>query len=163
MFRLAAIGNLASDPVAGTMPSQDPVSNFVVIHNHNWTDTNGNAHSRKTTLRCSVIGNQAPVANQYLWKGRQVYVEGYLDANEYGYPKQWTGNDGVVRTAYNLIVTSFTFIGSSKDRPAPVESTNLELETAFFTGAKPETSPPESAEPPKPTAPAEDPPQDFPF
>ena len=134
MFRLSTIGNLAADPVAGRMPSNDEVSNFVVIHNHNWKDINGNAHSRKTTVRCSVIGKQAKVANQYLWKGRQVYLEGYLDANEYGYPKQWTGNDGVVRTAYNLIVTSFTLLGSSKDRPVPANTSDQALEEMFVSG-----------------------------
>lgn len=129
MQKVQVIGNLAADPRPGQMPSGDIVSNFTVIENHKWTDRNGHEHDRKTTFQCTVTGRQADACNQYLWSGREVYVEGHLKADQWGNPLQYTHQaTGEVRTSNQLVIHSIDFLGSQKDRPGYVAPNGQDVE-----------------------------------
>jgi single-strand DNA-binding protein len=55
--------------------------------------------------RCTVFGNQAETANEYIRKGAQVMVVGTLFIDNY------TANDGSERTSFNVNVTRFQMAG----------------------------------------------------
>jgi single-strand DNA-binding protein len=78
MDKLIVIGNLGRDPEMRYLPSGKPVTNFSVASNRKWTDNEGVLHEETIWVRVSAFGRLAEVCNQYLSKGRQVYVEGRL-------------------------------------------------------------------------------------
>jgi single-strand DNA-binding protein len=62
-----------------------------------------------TWFRVSVWGRQAEVANQYLTKGKPIYIEGRLRQEEF------TDKDGKARTSLEVMATDLQFIGSRSD------------------------------------------------
>jgi single-strand DNA-binding protein len=51
------------------------------------------------------------VSQGHIVKGRPLYVEGKLE------PRQFTGNDGQVRTSMDVTMTAWEFVGSREDQP----------------------------------------------
>lgn len=111
--KTAIIGNLGSDPEMRYMPDGTAVTNFSVATNRKWKDQEGQLVEEVTWFRVSVWGKQAEAANQYLEKGRQVYVEGRLkpDPNTGG-PKLWTRQDGTVGATFELQSFLVQFLGT---------------------------------------------------
>jgi single-strand DNA-binding protein len=119
--RLTIIGNLGNDPEMRYTPSGVPVTRFSVATNRRWTDGEGNPQEETTWFRVSAWRGLAETCNQYLSKGRQVYVEGRLIPDgETGGPKVWTGNDGVSRSSYEVNALTVKFLGGRADREEPV-------------------------------------------
>jgi single-stranded DNA-binding protein len=64
----------------------------------------------------------AETVNQYLSKGRQVFVEGEVsgdaaDGNQN--PRVWTGNDGVARASYEITARTVKFLGGRDEAAGP--------------------------------------------
>ncbi|MER3515399.1 MAG: single-stranded DNA-binding protein, partial [Chloroflexota bacterium] len=110
--RVLIIGNLGGDPQMRYMPSGDPVTSFSVATNERWTDQNGQQQERTIWWRVSVFGRQAEICNQYLAKGRQVLVEGTLQADpNTGGPRIWTKQDGTPSASFEVRARTVRFLG----------------------------------------------------
>jgi single-strand DNA-binding protein len=55
------------------------------------------------------------VANQYLRKGRQVLVEGRLNADENGNPRIWNRQDGTPAASFEVSAQTIRFLGGRAD------------------------------------------------
>ena len=122
--KVILIGNLGADPEMRFSPEGKAVTNFSLAV------TTGKDKSAKTTwFRVSCWQRLAELVNQYLTKGRQVYVEGRL------YPREWQGNDGKSHTSLDVVADRVVFLGA---RPEVAEATGEEPEV-FET--PPETEP----------------------
>ncbi len=110
-------GNLGNDPEMRYMPDGTAVTNFSVATNRRWTDrANGEPREETTWFRVSAWRQQAEIANEYLSKGRQVLVEGRLRPDpQTGGPRLWTGQDGSVRSSYEITADVIRFIGGRGD------------------------------------------------
>jgi single-strand DNA-binding protein len=116
MDKLIVIGNLGRDPEMRYMQSGKPVTNFSVASNHKWTGQDGETHEETTWIRVSVFGRMAEVCNEYLSKGRQVYVEGRLRADsETGGPRVYEKRDGGFGAAYEMVALTVQFLGGRSD------------------------------------------------
>lgn len=111
--KLIIIGNLGGDPQMRYLQDGTPVTNFSMATNRGWTDSSTGQRVDETTwFRVSVFGRQAENVNQYLSKGRRVLVEGRLRPDsETGGPRMWTGQDGVVRTSFEVTAENVRFLG----------------------------------------------------
>jgi single-strand DNA-binding protein len=106
------IGNLGTDPEMRYMPDGTAVTNFSVATNRRWTGGDGEPAEETTWYRVSVWGKMAEPCNQYLAKGRQVFVEGRLRTDPAtGGPKLWTAQDGTVRASFELQAFTVQFLG----------------------------------------------------
>ncbi len=103
--KIIIIGNLGRDPELRYTPQGTPVCNFPVATNERWRDSAGEWQDRTTWFRVTAWGKLAEIANQYLSKGRQVYVEGRLSVQEY------TDRNGVLRTSLEVRASDIHFIG----------------------------------------------------
>ena len=147
MNKVLVKGRIGNEPTFTTLTSGTDVTNFVLIHNWFFYNKDGQKVERKITYQCSIMGNGAKSAFQYIWKGREMVLEGKLRANEWGYPEIWVGNDGVSRTAFKLNVEEWSYCGSSKDRPASgVQHSEDEIDQMFVSGQKPAATPAPQAE-----------------
>jgi single-strand DNA-binding protein len=82
------IGNLTRDVELRNTPSGQSVANFGVATNRVWVNANGQKQQEVEFHNIVVWGKMAELCNQYLTKGRLVFVEGriktrsWVDANE---------------------------------------------------------------------------------
>ena len=112
--KIIIVGYLGRDPELRYTPSGTPVCDFSVAttERKGRRDGGGDGEDTTTWFRVSMWGRQAEVANQYLQKGKQVYVEGRLSQRE------WTDRDGNKRTSLEVNGSDLQFIGSRGDEMA---------------------------------------------
>jgi single-strand DNA-binding protein len=72
-------------------------------------DRNGERQKRTEWHKIVVWGKQAEVAQKYLKKGSQLYLEGRIQSRE------WTDKENQKRTSFEIVATDFRFIGSKSE------------------------------------------------
>ena len=76
--RVLLIGNLTKDPELRYTPSGTPVANLRVAVNSSFKDQSGQRKEETCFVTIVVWSKQAEICNQYLKKGRPVFIEGRL-------------------------------------------------------------------------------------
>lgn len=94
--KITLIGNLGRDPELRYTPQGDAVCDFSIAVNDRKRDKSGEFQDVTTWYKITFWSKRAETASKYLAKGRQVYVEGRLQVEE------WTDRDGNNR--YTLAV-----------------------------------------------------------
>ena len=87
------LGNLTADAEQRHTADGTAVSNFTVATNDTWTDKAGNKQERAEFHRVVLWGPTSEAINQYLVKGKQVFVEGSIQTREWedrSGNKRWT-------------------------------------------------------------------------
>jgi single-strand DNA-binding protein len=125
LSKVTLIGNLGSDPEMRYTPEGKPVTSFRMATNRRYTTSAGESREETDWFRITVWGKQAEQCNQFLTKGRQVYVEGRLHA------RNWQGQDGQVRTSLEVTADRVLFLGRQALAAIPEEG-ELEPEDLPF-------------------------------
>lgn len=107
--KIMIVGYLGRDPELRYTPQGTPVCDFSLATTERRKDKSGGVQELTTWFRVSLFGRQAEIANQYLTKGRQVYVEGQLSQRE------WTDKDGATRTSLEVRGTDVQFLTPASD------------------------------------------------
>ena len=94
------VGNLGRDPELRHTPNGQAVVNFTLATSESWTDKSGERQERTEWHRIVVWGRQAEMCNQYLSKGRTVYVEGRIQTRE------WEDKEGAKRYTTEINASS---------------------------------------------------------
>jgi single-strand DNA-binding protein len=81
--KVIIIGNLGADPEIRSFPSGGQVANLSVATNESWRDRQGEQKERTEWHRVVLNGRLAEIAQQYLKKGSQVYIEGRLQTRKW--------------------------------------------------------------------------------
>ncbi len=136
------IGRLGSDPEMRQTQSNTSVCNFSLATSENWRDQSGKNQERTEWHKVVVWGRQGEVANQYLSKGRLVYVEGRIQTRKY---QDRDGND---RYSTEIVARDIQFLSGQNDNVSQGSSQ---------TGSQPSGFAPQSA----PSGPAAPPADDF--
>ena len=105
--KIIIIGNLGKDPEMRYTPSGSPVTSFSVATSYRYTNANGEPKEETEWFTVVVWQKQAESCNQYLAKGRQVYVEGRL------HTRNWEGKDGQRHFTVEIIANRVLFLGKS--------------------------------------------------
>lgn len=104
LVKVILIGNLTKDPEAGQLPNGGAnTSRFTIA-----TNVKVKGEDVATFFRVSFFGKQADVANTYLSKGKQVYVEGNLHLETYTATKG--ANEGKTQTSLEVSGTQLQLI-----------------------------------------------------
>jgi len=123
--KVMLIGNVGSDPEMRYTPNGKAVTSFRMATNYRYAGSDGERREETEWFRVSVWGKQAESCNQFLSKGKRVYVEGRLRS------RSWEGQDGQMRTSLEVSANRVIFL----DRVAPVslpEEGELEPEDLPF-------------------------------
>lgn len=107
--KIIILGRLGKDPEIKATSAGAAVCKFSVATSKKWTDKQGQKHEKTSWHNCICFGNLASIASQYLRQGREVFIEGEVDYQEYE-------KDGVKKFFTQIIVQQLTFIGGSEDR-----------------------------------------------
>ncbi|MBL6988438.1 MAG: single-stranded DNA-binding protein [Bacteriovoracaceae bacterium] len=104
--KVILIGRLGQDPELKFTPSGQAVCKFSVATSEFWKDKNSGQKQEKTEWhRVVVWGKTAEHCNQYLAKGRQVFLEGKLQTSS------WDGPDGQKRYKTEIVAANVQFLG----------------------------------------------------
>lgn len=76
--KVMLIGNLTRDPEVRYTPKGTAVTDLGLAINRQWTNDQGQKQEETTYVDITFWGRQAELAQQYLTKGRGVYIEGRL-------------------------------------------------------------------------------------
>ena len=125
--KIIIVGNLGRDPEMRYTPQGTPVTSFTVAANRSWTNADGTPGEETTWFRVSAWRRMAEVCNEYLSKGQQVFIEGWLKPDpETGGPRVWTGNDGIARASFEVTPRIVKFLGRRGERVAVEPGVSLE-------------------------------------
>jgi len=81
--KVMLIGNLTRDPEIRYTPKGTPLAEFGIAVNRRYTAENGEKREEVTFVDVTFWGRTAEIANEYLRKGRPVYVEGRLQLDSW--------------------------------------------------------------------------------
>ncbi len=104
--KITVVGHLGRDPVLRYTPQGTAVCDFSVATSERRGGGGGDSQDITTWFKITLWGKQAEVANQYLSKGKQVYIEGRLRQTEY------TDREGMKRTSLEVNATDIQFLGT---------------------------------------------------
>ncbi|MBK8481467.1 MAG: single-stranded DNA-binding protein [Proteobacteria bacterium] len=104
--KVILLGHLGADPELRQTSAATPVCNLAVATNRRWSDPQGQKHEEVSWHRVVVWGRQAELCQQYLRKGRQVYVEGRLRSASY------TDKQGAKRQVSEVVSDSVLFLAA---------------------------------------------------
>jgi len=105
--KVILMGNLGKDPELRYTPSQQAVCQFPIATTDSWTDREGNRQEKTEWHNIVVFGRQAETTNQYVKKGRPVFIEGRISN------RSWDDQDGNKRYRTEIIANRVLFLGSS--------------------------------------------------
>ena len=86
--KVILVGNLGRDAELRYTPGGAAVATLSLATTEIWNDKEGQRQEKTEWHRVILWGKQAETLNQYLQKGKQIYVEGRLQT------RQWDDKDG---------------------------------------------------------------------
>lgn len=105
--KVMLIGNLTRDPELRHTPKGTAVSEISLAINRSWSNEQGQKQEETTYVEVTLWGRQAELAQQYLTKGRPVYIEGRLNLDT------WDDKEtGKKRSKLRVIGENMQFLSS---------------------------------------------------
>lgn len=108
--KVILVGNLGKDPVVRRLESGVAVATFPLATSEYYRDRDGNKQQKTEWHNIVLWRDLAEIAEKYLRKGSQVYLEGKISSRNY------TSQDGATRYITEVIGNTFSMIGN---RPQP--------------------------------------------
>ncbi|MFO7874004.1 MAG: single-stranded DNA-binding protein [Bacteroidales bacterium] len=103
--KVILLGNLGKDPDVMTLESGVKVVRFPLATNEYYKGKDGEPVEKTEWHRVVLWRNRAELAEKYLSKGRQVYIEGRLQT------RQWEDKEGNKRYTTEVVGDVINFIG----------------------------------------------------
>ena len=104
--KVILVGNLGADPETRYGASGNAITNIRIATSESWTDRQTNERRENTEWhRVVMFGRLAEIAEQYLRKGRQVYIEGRIQT------RKWQGQDGQDRYTTEIVANEMQMLG----------------------------------------------------
>jgi single-strand DNA-binding protein len=119
--KVLLMGNLTKDPELRYTPQGTAVANLRLAVNIKFRNKNQEIKEDVCFITVVVWNKQAETCNQYLQKGKAVFVEGRLQS------RSWEDNAGQKRNVIEVRAERVQFLGSPGPRPAaePVVSAEV--------------------------------------
>lgn len=113
--KVILVGNLGADPEIRRTQDGRPIANLRIATTETWKDRGSGERRERTEWHRVVIFNEGlcRIAEQYLKKGSQVYIEGQLQT------RKWQDQSGQDRYSTEVVLSNFnstlTMLGSRQD------------------------------------------------
>lgn len=117
--RIEFIGRLGRDPESRFTPGGTQVTNFSVAVNKYRKDAEGNRDDQTIWIRVTAWGNLAEVCNQYLAKGKLVFVSGELNPDDRGNPVVFQRKDETFGSSYEVTAREVKFLSPRNEAEEP--------------------------------------------
>src|SRR5574337_871637 len=108
--KVILVGNLGKDPETRYAPSGDAICNITLATTDSWKDkATGEKKEQTEWHRVAFFGKLAEIADQYLKKGSQCYIEGSLKT------RKWQDKDGQDRYTTEIRADTMKMLGGRPD------------------------------------------------
>ncbi len=115
MNKVLIIGNAGQDPEMRYTPNGAPVTSFTMATNRRYTTSEGEQREETEWFRISAWNRLAEQVNQFVTKGKKVYVEGRLKTSP------WIGKDGEARSGLEVTADRVLFLDRAGTPPSGQE------------------------------------------
>lgn len=106
--KVIIVGHLGQDPEVNHTSNGSVVANLSVATTEQWKDKNtGETQGRTEWHRVVLFGKLGEIAQKYLKKGAQVYIEGRLQT------RKWQDNNGQDRYSTEVVAQDMQMLGST--------------------------------------------------
>jgi single-strand DNA-binding protein len=125
--KVILIGNLGADPEVRSLDNGAKVASFRMATTERYKDRDGNLKENTEWHNVEVWRGLADVAEKYLRKGGQVYIEGRLRT------RKWTDKTGADRYTTEIVGQEMTLLGGkpqggeSSARPSQVNEPEVNM------------------------------------
>lgn len=106
--KVILLGNVGAEPEVRALDGGKKVARLRVATTERYTDQQGNKQEQTEWHNVTLWGGLADVADKYVHKGSQVYLEGKIRTREYE-------QNGEKRYATEIIATDMKLLGRPKD------------------------------------------------
>jgi single-strand DNA-binding protein len=134
--KVILIGNVGRDPEMRYLQSGEPVTTFSLATNRRWNGADGQPREETEWHNIVAWRKLAEQCNEYLTKGRKVYIEGRLQT------RSWDGPDGQKRYRTEVVANTMMMLdqrprdggpGMGDEREGPPHDENvIDLEDTPF-------------------------------
>lgn len=145
--KVMLIGRLTRDPELRTIPSGQTVATFSVATSRQWKDQQGQQQSVTEFHNIVAWRKLAEIVGQYLKKGKQVYIEGYLQT------RSWDDQAGQKRYKTEIVADNLIMLGSPTGQSGAsgvVPAAAAEAGPTYVPAEQPAANRPASNIPPAP-------------
>ncbi len=112
--KVILVGNLGSDPTMRHTPNGTAVVNFNIATTERFTTKDGEKDSRTEWHRVVAWARLAEICNDYLKKGKQVYIEGRLQT------RSWEDQQGNKKYTTEVVANNMVMLGRAGDSPMEI-------------------------------------------
>ena len=95
------LGTVGRDPEIRYTADQKPIANLSLATNEVWTDKSGNKQEKAEWHKVVIFGKLAEIAQQYVTKGSQLYIEGKITT------RKWQDQSGMDRYSTEIVLDPF--------------------------------------------------------
>jgi len=127
--KVTLLGRLGQDPELKYTPNGIAVCSFTLATSDKWSDKNGQKQERTEWHNIIVWGKLGELCDQYLKKGRQIYLEG---SNQ---TRSWDDKNGQKRYKTEVITKTIQFLESNNTDAKNNEKQNAEHDSSFHNEA----------------------------
>ena len=103
--KVILVGHVGRDPEVRYTQGGNAVANFSLATSESWTSKTGERQERTEWHKIVVWGKSAEIAEKYVRKGRQLYIEGSLQT------RQWEDKSGQKRYTTEVKAQRFVMLG----------------------------------------------------
>ncbi len=107
--KVILIGNLGKDPEVKHLENGSTVARFSLATTETYKDKEGNRIKQTEWHNIVVWRGLADIAEKYLNKGSQIFVEGKIKT------RSWEDKEGIKRYTTEIVGDNFTILGSKRD------------------------------------------------
>ena len=132
--KVILVGNLGKDPEVRHLESGASVANFPIATTESYKDKNGNRQDQTEWHNIVLWRGLAEIAEKYLKKGSQVYIEGKLRS------RSWEDKDGNTRYITEVVGDSMTMLGGGARTNEASSSSSSDMSSSKKENKNPDLS-----------------------
>lgn len=115
--KVILVGNLGADPEVRYTGSGTAIANLRIATSERWRDRESNELQERTEWhRVVMFARLAEIAQEYLKKGQQVYIEGRIQT------RKWQDQQGSDRYSTEVVANEMQMLGRRDDLPHDTET-----------------------------------------
>jgi single-strand DNA-binding protein len=122
--RVQLIGRLGRDPETRFTSKGSKICQFSIAVDHRWRGSDGETKERTNWFNVEAWGRLGEICQEYLGKGRLVYIEGRLQTDQYE-------KDGEKRYITKIIASSMQMLDRKPEEEEPTPPSPDEDEFPF--------------------------------
>lgn len=127
--KVILLGNLGKDPEVRNLESGAKVATFSLATNRSYKAQDGKRVEETEWHNIVLWGALADLAEKFLAKGRQVFIEGRIRT------RQWDDKEGVKRYTTEIVGENMTFVGGRDQRDEPPPPSDQDFSQSSETSA----------------------------